>query len=105
MKTVTNYRKPIFFTLLVLALFLFHGATVNAQESEPTYKLVGNEIVKVETPKAKGVKTGYTYKIKDVIYPVYKSKRGSYYIERTSKKSGKEYKQYLPKEITDLFKD
>lgn len=43
--------------------------------------------------------TTHTYEIKEVKYDVYKTKRGAYYIWKTSKKSGKMYKYYLPKEI------
>lgn len=32
-------------------------------------------------------------------YPVFKSKRGSLYIWKISKKSGKGYRKYLPKEV------
>lgn len=42
--------------------------------------------------------TTYTYQIKSEKYPVYKSKKGAFYIWRTSK-SGKRYKYYLPKEV------
>lgn len=54
---------------------------------------------------SKGVKqftdttTTYTYKMPDKTYNVYKSKNGCYYIWRISKKTGKPYKSYLPKEI------
>lgn len=40
-----------------------------------------------------------TYTIKNEKYNVYKSKSGAFYIWKTSKKSGKKYKYYLPKEI------
>lgn len=43
--------------------------------------------------------TTYTYEIKEVKYPVFKSKSGAFYIWKTSKKTGKKYKYYLPKEI------
>ena len=33
-------------------------------------------------------------------YPIYISKTGSCYIVRTSKKTGKQYRKYLPKEIS-----
>lgn len=43
--------------------------------------------------------TTYTYKMSDNIYKVYKSKTGAYYIWKTSKKTNKKYRMYLPKEI------
>ena len=69
--------------------------TINAQD-KPKYKVVGNKIVKVEQAKAQPKKTDLTYKIKDEVYPVYQTSKGGYFIIRTSKKSGKEYRMYLP---------
>lgn len=43
--------------------------------------------------------TTYTYKCPDMTYKVYKSKSGAFYIWKKSKKTNKEYKAYLPKEI------
>ena len=43
--------------------------------------------------------TTYTYKMSDNIYKVYKSKTGAYYVWKTSKKTNKKYRMYLPKEI------
>lgn len=43
--------------------------------------------------------TNHTYEINNVKYDIFKSKNGSFYIWKTSKKTGKKYKYYLPKEI------
>lgn len=40
-----------------------------------------------------------TYTIKSEKYNVYKSKSGAFYIWKISKKTGKKYKYYLPKEV------
>ena len=40
-----------------------------------------------------------TYTIKNDKYNVYKSKSGAFYIWKTSKKTSKKYKYYLPKDI------
>lgn len=40
-----------------------------------------------------------TYTINSEKYNVYKSKTGAFYIWKTSKKTSKKYKYYLPKEI------
>lgn len=40
-----------------------------------------------------------TYTIKNEKYNIYKSKNGAFYIWKISKKTGKKYKYYLPKEI------
>lgn len=45
--------------------------------------------------------TTHTYEIKDIKYPVFKSKSGAFYIWKISKKTGKQYKYYLPKEIQE----
>lgn len=43
--------------------------------------------------------TTYTYKMSDDTYKVYKSRTGAYYVWKTSKKTNKKYRMYLPKEI------
>lgn len=43
--------------------------------------------------------TNDTYTIKSTKYNVFKSKKGAFYIWKTSKNTGKKYKYYLPKEI------
>ena len=40
-----------------------------------------------------------TYTIKNEKHNVYKTKKGAFYIWKTSKKTGKKYKYYLPKEV------
>ena len=83
--------KKIIFKLAISIISLAGMA------QEPAYKIVGNEIVKTETAKVKTepTRTGLTHTIKGVKYPVYQSAKGAYYILRVSKKTGKEYKQYL----------
>ena len=43
--------------------------------------------------------TNDTYTIKTNKYNVFKSKSGAFYIWKTSNKTGKKYKYYLPKDI------
>lgn len=43
--------------------------------------------------------TTHTYEIKNVKYDIFKSKSGAYYIWKTSTKTNKKYKYYLPKEV------
>ena len=53
----------------------------------------------------KDTKTKYTWEDKDGnIYPIYITKKGACYILRISKKTGKEYKYYLPKDIQETIK-
>lgn len=49
--------------------------------------------------------TEYTWEDKKGIkYPIFISKKGACYVKRTSSKTGKEYKQYLPKEIQETIR-
>lgn len=62
---------------------------------------------RVEQVKEQGADfpTYYTYTDKSgKVYTIYRSKNKSYYIKKVSKKTGKEYKQYLPKEIQEELK-
>lgn len=43
--------------------------------------------------------TTHTYEIKNIKHNIFKSKSGAYYIWKTSSKTNKKYKYYLPKEI------
>ena len=86
-----------FKNLLFLLLFAF-TFNISAQTSaKPQYKIVGNEIVKIKTAKSKQQpkKTKLIHKIKGKIFAVWKSRRGAYFIYRTSKKTQKKYKKYL----------
>lgn len=83
--------------LLIIAALIGVSFATNAQTTKPTYKIEGNKVVKIDQPKqaSKATKTTLIRTIKGKDYPVFKSERGAYYIERVSAKSGKEYKQYL----------
>ena len=72
-------------TLLIILLMTLATMTASAQAAP--------EKCKVDTT------TTYTYEISKTVYKVYKSKSGAFYIWKTSKKTGKPYKMYLPKEI------
>lgn len=51
------------------------------------------------------VKTYLNWKDKDgIVYPIYITKKGTCYVKRISKKTNKEYKYYLPKEIQEQIK-
>ncbi|MDD3915477.1 MAG: hypothetical protein PHF76_12620 [Bacteroidales bacterium] len=75
-------------TVLIFALFLAAGSYAQA------YKIQGKEVVKIEKDTT-STKTELTHTIGNETFPVFKSPRGAYYIKRVSKKTGKEYKQYL----------
>ena len=60
--------------------------------------------VYVQTTKAEK-ETGVYYKDKDgILYIIYVSPKGSLYIKRISKKTGMEYKYYLPKDVQKTIK-
>lgn len=63
--------------------------------SGPRYVIKGNKLEKVEAKGEQPVKTSWTIDIKGIEYPVWKGTKGSYFVIRTSKKTGKEYRQYL----------
>lgn len=67
------------------------------------YTRNGKEFTVKKKVRAVGenAKTGYTWKdSKGKTYDIYMSSKGSCYIIRTSSKTGKEYKSYLPKEVS-----
>lgn len=93
-------KKLIIATIVATFLALASYLTSNAKR---TYALNGNSIVCIDSNVSQGFKTDFTYKVKDVEYPIYTSPKGRCYILKTSKKTGKEYKQYLPKEADSLI--
>ena len=55
------------------------------------------QITKSSKKESTDIKTEYIYKdSKGIEYPVYLSSTGKAYIKKVSKKTGKEYKQYVP---------
>ena len=85
-----------FILCLVLA---FIGIVTNAE-----VKREGDTFKVEQTVKEKDTVTKYTWIDKDGIsYPVFITKKGSCYVIRTSKKSGKEYKYYLPKSVQEII--
>ena len=86
-----------FILCLLLALFC---VTANAE-----VKREGNNFKVEQTRKASNTQTKYTWEDKEGNkYPIYVTKKGACYILRTSKKTGKEYKYYLPKDIQATIK-
>jgi len=84
--------------LLIAAIMLLSlNAGVQAQsvvKSGNTFTQVSNKGGK---SSSKETKTQYTFKdSKGNTYPVYLSSTGKAFIKRVSKKTGKEYKQYMP---------
>lgn len=88
-------------TIFAIAMLLTIGAQAQTQQK---YQINGSNIVAVAKQKKEAQKTSYTYTIKGKTYEVYKGTKGSYYIIRTSGKTGKEYKYYLPKDVQQMLK-
>lgn len=65
----------------------------------------GNTFLVETTSVNQDTQTQFTWQDKDGnIYPIYITKKGACYILRISKKTGKEYKYYLPKDIQETIK-
>lgn len=68
-------------------------------------KREGNNFKVEQTSKASDTQTKYTWEDKEGNkYPIFITKKGACYVLRTSKKTGKEYKYYLPKNIQETIK-
>ena len=88
--------KKLFIAAIMLLAFSVNNSSTYAQ----SIKREGTTfVVSSSRSKSEPIKTKYTWKVGDVEYPIYISASGSCYIIKTSKKTGKEYKQYLPKEV------
>lgn len=87
--------------LLILLLYILSPCIVQAQD----YKQEGTTFVQTTSKSSsKATKTGYTWEKDGIKYPIYISSKGKAYIIRTSKKTGKEYKQYLPDTVAETIK-
>lgn len=90
-----------FMLFLVLVLFaLLNCSHASAQN----FKREGNTFVAVSSRSngaSSDTKTSFTWRdSKGKEYPIWISKGGSCYVIRTSSKTGKEYKNYLGKELS-----
>lgn len=87
---------------LIILVMLIMGMTGTTCIAEVVRN--GNTFETVQTSQT-DVQTPYTWKDKDgKTYPIYISKKGACYIKRISKKTGKEYKYYLPKETQEQIR-
>lgn len=87
--------------LLTIIVILFSITSIHSE-----IKREGNTF-KVEQTTSMNQDTETIYKWQDkqgIEYPIFITKSGSCYIKRVSKKTGKEYKQYLKKEIQEQIK-
>lgn len=94
-------------TFAIIIACIIMCATPSYSQDKREVKREGNTISLVKGAKEtqKPVETGLFYEGKGgEKYPIYKSSKGSFYILRVSKKTGKEYKYYLPKEVQEELK-
>jgi hypothetical protein len=88
-------KKTFTISVLLLLSSLLFSYSATSQE----YRVKGNEVINISTgakvQALQPIKTELIHIIKGVEYPVFKSARGKYFIIRTSKNTGKDYKQYL----------
>ena len=82
---------------VIVTLSLFLAVSIGYSQTKVTKDANGNFIAVKATKKASEDKpTGQTYTTaKGEEFPVYVSERGKYYVIRTSKETGNQYKQYL----------
>ena len=84
--------------LLIAAIMLL---SLNVGVQAQSVERKGNNFTQVSNKGGKSggkeTKTQYTYTdSKGVVYPIYLSSTGKAFIKKVSKKTGKEYRQYLP---------
>jgi hypothetical protein len=97
MKHLRIPNKVFIITAIVAALMFIGTVSLFAET-----KREGNTF---STEQTVDVMTKYTWKDKDgTIYPIYITKNGACYVKRISKKTGKEYKHYLPKDVQATIK-
>ena len=84
---------------LLVALSISVAGYADVVRDGDTFKVEKTTSVNQDT------KTKYTWEDKEGNkYPIYITKKGACYVLRTSKKTGKEYKYYLPKDIQETIK-
>lgn len=84
--------------IIIAAIMLF---SLNVGVQAQSVVKSGNTFTQVNNKSGKSggeeTKTKYTFKdSKGNVYPVYLSASGKAFIKKVSKKTGKEYKQYVP---------
>jgi hypothetical protein len=83
---------------LLIALFSIASYSQDVVKEGKTFKVQTTQTTSEQ-------QTEYTWEDKKgVKYPIFISKNGACYIKRVSSKTGKEYKQYLPKEIQETIR-
>lgn len=95
---MVNKSSRIFGLFVLILGFIALSMGMKAQNvirEGKTFTVVQSD----STKSGKYTKTEYTYQDKTGTYSIYLSSRGSAFIFKTSKRTGKEYRKYLP-EVT-----
>lgn len=95
---MTHIRRLFCLILIIISISMFANAgdNKNYKCEGTTYSSTG----RVNNSSAP-ISTGFTWQdSKGKTYPIYMSDKGSCYIIRTSKNTGKDYKSYLCPEIS-----
>ena len=86
----------------IIVLFAVLFACTLSYAQDKTYVRTGKEYSPIITEKEStpDVKTGFTWRETDgSVYEIFITRNNACYIVKTSKKSGKEYRRYLPKDV------
>ena len=84
--------------ILIIILLILGVSNIYAQNKRVEYSLEGNTF-KMITKKSKVTLTPYFWTDREgKTYPIYKTDKSCFIIKK-SKKTGKEYRYYLPKEV------
>jgi hypothetical protein len=88
------------FKFFIVTLLLISSNFAKAET-----KREGNTFKTEQTSTSNDTQTKYTWEDKEgKQYPIYITKKGACYVKRISKKTGKEYKYYLPKDVQETIK-
>lgn len=80
---------------LLFIILSFSCRAQNVVKDENGNYVVVKSSVSSQFVKKPIINTGHTYTVNNIVYPIYESVNGKFYILRTSAKTGKLYKQYL----------
>lgn len=93
-------KRFIIALLLMLALGMNNSSAYAQSVTRSGNTFTTTKVVKAKA-KAEPVKTKYTWEdSKGIEYPIYVGSTGSCFIIKVSKKTGKEYRQYLRAEVS-----
>lgn len=85
------------FILVAIAIMCIGSSAQNVVREGNTFTTVSSSSRSKQEP----IKTKFTWvDSKGVEYPIYVSSTGSCYVVKVSKKTGKEYKQYLGEDVS-----